>query len=261
MKCPFSFFKKKKREIQFISRIPHGDHIEPVEESTYEREWIKHSKKNLKKSIKESHPFEPVTALHRCPGIKMLLENTGFVIRAHRDFILEASGDSISFNRAVYTFTDGGTTTFSDINLMTKELSMLLHPPKGAVPLVVKLSTLWTLKAPEDLVFLFLPIPYSDDNRFTVLPGILDPLINVDISVFLWWNVPFKTDTIKKGTPLTFCLPIPRHKVYDSWSMVNDPDPDYFKKVDTQNFFNSISRFSNYEKIAEVSKKLFYGNK
>jgi len=263
-KCPVSFLKKlfkRDKKITFLSRLPHGDIIQPIEEvNIFDREWKNHSIDLFKK--KALGPAEPgqIVGLHRCPGIVSVIK-TGFIIKAHRDFYVESTGDSAKLKGKLnFESKEKGIVNIVDTGLMETDLKDYPFKPKGALPVILKIDTMWSVKCPKDIMFLFLPIPYSDDVRFSALPGVLDPLLGDSIKVFFWWFVPFKKDIIKKGTPLMQLIPISRKRIYDTWS-IDSSDPDFFQKTDTISYIRASTRICNYSNLQKSSEKLFHGTK
>lgn len=259
MKCPFSFLSSfKKREIVFHCAIPYGQHIFPIEEASIaNRSWIKNCLEWFKDYAKKAHPSQHLRSPHRCPGIKAI-GNTGFIAKAHRDVIIETTGDGKTVQ--FWDNTDMPRDQQNDTGIFEPELfgdHLEKAKPLGAIRSVLKIDLPWMITAPKDIVFIVMGVPYNDDNRFQITPGLLDPLYACQLNAVMWWMVPKGIETIKRGTPLIQLIPIKRQKVYDSWRM-QSASKEMMDKVNITTYAVASVQLANYSHLKEASNQLFY---
>ena len=258
MKCPYSLFKKN--EIVFHSKIHYGQNLYPIEEGSFQsREWYQHCLEWFKDFAKKAHPSAHLRSPHRCPGIKSII-NTGFVIKAHRDIVIETNGDGQTI--MFWDNTDLPAELQKDTGVFEPELfgdHLERAKPRGALRTLVKIDLPWLIEAPRDIVFLVTSVPYSDDDRFQIAPGLLDPLYALETNAVFWWMVKEGVETIKRGTPLIQLVPIKREKPYKSWRMQNIT-PDYQKKSDLATYALASTQIGNYNTLKIATEKTLYEN-
>ena len=115
---------------------------------------------------------------------------------------------------------------------------------------------MWHIVAPKGIKFLFLPLPYPDSFEFYNAPGILDPSINAEINLQLFWNVT-GSYLIKAGTPLGQLIPLTEKKYDFICRDMNTNDENWLRKFDfyKKHSFNRILHIRN--KIKEMYEKHF----
>jgi len=234
--CIFSkLINKFRNKITFHHKAKYGHHQDKIVESrTIKREWQQKALKDCQYKIRDAAPFgaRPATAA-KCLGIQDLLHE-GFVIKSHLDFAVHLSDDN-KIAEMNCNFIDGK----DPVSLMEpSQLTDYLQPPKGASKHIVRIETPWAFSAPKSVRFLVLPVFYSDDNRFNVVPGILDPLYTKDIHLMLWWFSD-KREIVKRGTPLAQLIVIPRNANI-AWEM-NDIVPE--KRTEKINFLVKSNQY------------------
>jgi hypothetical protein len=184
----------------------------------------------------------------------------GFVVKNEIEFAVETNGDDSEIKVHV---NDGeispnhSTIDESHIALFNKDLMGDYTTPMGANKVLIKIYTPWYLTAPKDVVFIVLPINYSDDNRFMSSTAIFDPVLSSQINIIIWWFVKEGYEVVKKGVPLAQLIPIQRNQLYDSWKMV-DRVPD--KMYDIMNIREKIlssSKCPYYSEYKKVSNEIF----
>jgi hypothetical protein len=171
----------------------------------------------LKKTIKGCMPFlDSLTA--------------GYLLKMPQDFyvrhnVLNEENEKDSFQTfGLYDQSQLLHTKFINLNSAldvhsTKQLdgSPLINKNKN-LPFY-KILNPWTIKTPKGYSCLFVPPLNNSDDRFSIIPGIVDTdtfpneinfpiIINGD-------KYPILEDTIKKGTPYVQVIPFKR----DSWKM------------------------------------------
>ena len=155
---------------------------------------------------------------------------------------------------------DGASFAFKSINLTTQVPNT--HPPqqvegsphaeKNKQLPFLKILNPWTIKTPPGYSCLFLPPLNNTDDRFSIIPGIVDTdtfeqEINFPI-VINGDKYPVLDTTIKKGTPYVQVIPFKR----ETWKMK-------IKPVST-NFLQKSKLFYNL-KIMHIYKSKFWRKK
>ena len=105
-----------------------------------------------------------------------------------------------------------------------------------------KISNPWKIKTPKGYSCLFVPPLNNTDDRFSVIPGIVDTdtfsnEINFPI-VINGDKYPILETTIKKGTPYVQIIPFKR----DSWKMVFKPRKQ--KEIQNSRLFYGLKIFA-----------------
>lgn len=247
--CPHTWFKK--REIVFYKDFPHFDKLNIISESsTYKREWMKKSKidfdeKLLNKKIKDRH----ITSAHRCLGINSLFEK-GFLLKNPIDFAVETQ----SYIDEPKIHQHSG---FLDFGFFSYELFGKYNSLKNCNKNLIKISNFCLVDSPKDIVFLVLPVFYSDDNRFMSCAGILDPVLSREVSIILYWFCENSYDIVRKGTPLAQLIPFPRNMVCDSWRMSDNIPINIHKTKYLQSHLSNATMCPFYSEYKKISNDIY----
>jgi len=141
------------------------------------------------------------------------------------------------------------------INLNYQE-KIEIHPPKqlkGSPYLeknknfpIHKIMNPWIIKTPPGYSTLFVPPLNNTDDRFSIIPGIVDTdTFNIEVNFPIVFNgdkYPSLTTTLERGTPYVQLIPFKREK----WKMkVTKRDEQKFKK---DKFFMQQFIINNYKK-------------
>lgn len=247
-------FNRQKSWVKFYSLIPNGELLTPIlPTNKIKRTWLDTAKQKFKKEYKNSltNNQYQIRSIHKCPGINELI-NRGVVLTAHRDFTFKIFDNNMpgSFDQPVGLrhWRNKENLTHDSAVLSSEIFSDFYNNPIGTSKHIVKITLPWMVECSDDLCLLVGPVPYSEENRFMCLSGILDPGINSTISAFLWWfNDSKKEDVIKEGTPLMHMMFINK-KENIPWSMheVND---DVLKRQKTKDYYTETHRVVNYENL------------
>jgi hypothetical protein len=235
VKTSMIFRKKKKPFIRFYSIEAGVDVIHPVYPATQlKRPWMQCPVDNKE----GSHLGE--TRL--CPGIR-LLTGAGWILPAPADFKIKTNGDRSSWEWTSSTlFKNGisGEDGYISAHSPSQTVPILDNPEKS-LSSAIKIDTPWRLECSDDILLLQLPVPYNNEPRFTVQPGLIDPEYTHNLNVQLVWNVLNGEEWVTSGTPLVHYIPIPRSFMNASnFDVVVDSANDHDKERESA--FHYIQR-------------------
>ena len=104
------------------------------------------------------------------------------------------------------------------------------------------------MQAHPDLVFIQMPIPYWDEDRFTPPVGIVDPSYSYEINLQLFWHKVEEGEyLIKAGTPL--CQWVPVHRSFLSNRNI-DFHCETANEADFEN--NAIMEYQRHKSFMEM---------
>jgi hypothetical protein len=108
-----------------------------------------------------------------------------------------------------------------------------------------KISNPWKIKTPKGYSCLFIPPLNNSDDRFSIIPGIVDTdTFSNEINFPIIINgdkYPVLETTIKKGTPYVQIIPFKR----DSWKMIFKPRLQ--KEIQNSKLFYGLSLLNIYK--------------
>ena len=94
-----------------------------------------------------------------------------------------------------------------------------------------------------------MPLAFSDENRFSVIPGLLDGSHGVlQLNVQLLWHQKKGSTVIKRGTPISQYIPIKKTE-FDFSSRDADEGE---KKLVLQSLIDTTQFVSNYNETRNV---------
>lgn len=203
-----NFFRKEPKVI-FQATLPGVDTIMPIIPAReYKPKWLAAARADFSKQIAGGYPPRPVNSPHKCPGIVDLL-NTGWIIRAWQDMTIETNGDGENFQwRSVVSGLDFR--TIGDIGYLPGGMLLDYLPKRiDTLKTIIKFQAPWLVTVPKGYSLLFIPMLYSDDARFTNAPGVLDPGMDRQLNIQVFWHVLNGTEVIRAGTPLAHVVLVP----------------------------------------------------
>ena len=235
------------KEIKFIASKEYIDVSEVLPEPSKLNIplWYKELKHSIKmKTIKGCMPFLDTLT-------------TGYVIRMPADYYI---GHNIKKEKVRYT--QGYTELHDENNFLIKDTNinrpsaLESHSPDQLgkkCPFVDKNKSLdfhkllnpWVIRTPPGYSCLFLPPMNNSDDRFSIIPGIVDTdtfeheinfpiIINGD-------KYPVLETVVEKGTPIAQVIPFKREK----WKMVIETEPLINKEKRT--FSQQLKMFNVYK--------------
>lgn len=201
------FFTPEKQQIKFVCFIPEVAKTMPiVPASKVNFNWARKAAEDFKQKKEAAGPAGSVRHIARCPGIIKIAKN-GWVQRSWQDIYIQTDGS-------------GGFAWATPMNQSNVETGhefkwdYLAHHSadsvepyglikNGTLPTIVKIQSPWAVYIPKGYYLMCIPIPYSDDPRFTATIGLLDgdhgPIF---LNVQLYWHCLNSKEVIPAGTPL-----------------------------------------------------------
>ena len=143
----------------------------------------------------------------RCPGIASIFTK-GWIQKSYQDFVIKTNGDEESFaweseidqHIEVKGIFFGDYVSFHSAD----QLADFKKFPPGTLKTMIKIHSPWFVEIPKGYSLLVMPVPYSDESRFTAATGILKG--NQFLNVQLYWHCLNSTEVVKAGTPLNQML-------------------------------------------------------
>ena len=140
----------------------------------------------------------------KCPGIASIV-NEGWVMRSSMDIQIKTNGDGKNFWWATsedQIKTEAGASFLGHyIHFHDPEqLMQFQEKTPNTLETVIKIQTPWFVEVPKGYSLLLMPLPYSDDKRFTAAMGLLRG--NQPLNVQVFWHCLNSEEIIPAGTPL-----------------------------------------------------------
>ena len=161
----------------------------------------------------------------------------GYILKMPQDMNIRHNIPNIEKDNALDTFQQASLRGLGDVlkmkglNLNSEYIEVHPNSQLGGCPLNKKNSDLpfhkiqnpWTIKTPPGYSCLFVPPLNNSDDRFSIIPGIVDTdTFNVEVNFPIVMNgdkYPKQELFIKKGTPYVQIIPFKR----DNWKMKITP--------------------------------------
>jgi len=202
-----------------------------------------------------------------CPALTTLFD-TGWVMTTPADFLIKQDGKGEDFGWLSQVMFDTGGPTYVKAHAkeQTEGMRNLVNPYAPVSDMVIKLELPWRIQAHPDIVFLQIPVPYWDEDRFSVPTGIVDPAYSYEINLQMFWHKIEEGEyLIKAGTPLAVWIPIERkHLSNDTYDVIiesaNDEDRRNNKIMDYNRYmrFTEMTtlkeRIDNQKRVLELNK-------
>lgn len=197
----------KSPKIKFACLIPGVEKSMPiVQASKINYNWARQAAEDFKKKRDTAGVGGAVRHIARCPGI-IKVAKTGWVQRSWQDIVIQTNGTGgFSWSTPINQATAATDHEFK-WDYVSHHGADSIEPygliKSGTLPTIVKIQSPWVVYVPKGYYLMCLPIPYSDDARFTATVGLLDgDLGPVFLNVQLYWHCLNSKELIPAGTPL-----------------------------------------------------------
>ena len=265
-------FKKKKPWVRFYSIDPGVAELQPwVPAAKLHRKWrtqaLKEGASKEKRCpyLRVTKLWERMTAEMRgedntpelyehavtCPALRDVMDS-GYVLKCPADILIKTDGTGVNFEwisqMKFCTSISPGKYVTAHIPQQTEGMRHLIDQNKDVLDWTIKLELPWRVQAHPDLVFIQMPIPYWDEDRFTPPTGIVDPAYSYEINLQLFWHKIEEGEyLIKAGTPL--CQWVPVHR-----SFLSNRNIDFYCETANEADFenNAIMEYQRHKSFMEM---------
>ena len=251
-----STFFRKKQDIRFWSIISAVKTLYPITTSKeLKRGWIPVEKEDFKSRQSKCpvHALARVFSINKCPAIHGIM-NTGFIVYAPADFKVHTNGDESTIlftNTNIFPYAEYVTTHDEEVAQW-----LMRQTPNYIFPKVIKVNTPWRVTSSKDIVFLQLPVYFNDEDRFTAVSGIMDPMMSHEINIQLFWHIKEGDTCIKAGTPLCQYVPVSRSLLQSPNYIIDDMSPRDGKMEDEYLYMRSTTFSENMDFPTRVSRMM-----
>lgn len=243
----FNFLKKK---LVFESTIAGMDKLMPIiPAKDYKHPWVSKALDDFAQIRSQpNYGMERMMHTARCPGI-FKLQRHGWILRTWQDIVIETNGDGENFSWS----------TPFDQRFANEEEYVGSHPPdqlhqymnhwpQNTLKSLVKIHTGWRCVVPKGYYLMEMPVPYSDENRFTTVPGYFTREAGpAQMNVQLMWHVIEGKTLIKAGTPISQYILVPKEQFEIEVKTIGEEANihDIFKLSDSQRFVKNYNDVKN----------------
>jgi hypothetical protein len=258
----FNLFKSKPT-VEFFSLIPSVTKLAPIQPAyNFKPKWFETATKEFVGITKQTNfGTEKLVHTAKCPGIYNLIRY-GWVMTTWQDIIIKTNGDGQSFewrSPVNHNKLEGGKDIGDVVGFHPSHQLADYHEVAWADSLtcVLKINTPWRVIVPKDYYLLEGPLPYSEETRFTTLPGFFSQDHGVSqLNVQLKWHALNGETLIKAGTPIAHYMLVPKNQ---AGLKVSDATPKQQQAEDVTQAEISRRFVSDRGKSKCVFAKLFGG--
>jgi hypothetical protein len=206
----------KRPKLEFFSLIPEVTKLAPIVPA-YEikQRWFEKVTEDFVNKTKEPN-FGHTPFIHtaKCPGVFNLMRY-GWIMTTWQDIIIKTNGDKQTFE---WRSAVDQKKRFNKIEVGD---AVGYHPASqfsdyqggwdDSLNCILKIQTPWRCIVPKGYYLLEGPIPYSEEKRFTTVPGFFSQEYGVSqMNVQLKWHVLNGETLLKAGTPIAHYMLIPK---------------------------------------------------
>jgi len=285
-----NLFKKKKPWVRFYSVMPGVSDLHPwIPARKLHRPWRTNAIKENYKSETRCPVMRVKSAWERsvaeinnsildqpgyfnhavtCPAITSVMDS-GYVMVCPADIIINLDGSGINFDWvSQQVFGRNNSYVKAHIPDQTEGMRHLVDQNKEVLDYTIKMETPWRVQSHPDLVFIQMPIPYWDEDRFTPPTGIVDPSYSFEVNLQLFWHkIEEGTYCIKAGTPLCQWVPISRKllnqrnvemicETQNEWDIENNDIMEYQRHKSFMELDNLKDRIKAHKVILALNKNI-----
>ena len=146
-----------------------------------------------------------------CPALHQGMDN-GYILPCPADFVIHLDGDgNFEWKSTMQFYGDRYIT--AHVPQQTDGMRNLVseNKNKDVLDYTIKMETPWRIQAHKDIVFIQIPVPYWEDDRFSIATGIVDPRYSYEVNMQMFWHKLEPGEyLIKAGTPLAQWIPVNR---------------------------------------------------
>jgi hypothetical protein len=140
-----------------------------------------------------------------CPGVQDYL-SSGYILPLWSDYVVTVNERGFSWDTPDERIIE----TFDPVQWDT------CPRPEGESQWVLKLRSPWCIVTPPGWSTLLLPTWFHRDERFSIMPGVVDTDRHSPIIVVMTWRCPVgEPQLLRAGSPLVQLVPFPRQRHQD----------------------------------------------
>ena len=272
-------FKKKKKWVRFYSVQDGVSALQPwIPAKQLKRPWVKDALKKYygkdsacpvmkvkklfqhhKQVLQYGQGEENYDGLFQhaatCPALSELFQS-GWILTSPTDFVISQDGKGENFSWVTQVmFRKDKAFINAHAPEQTEGMVHLVNQQKPTNAMVVKLELPWRVQAHKDVVFVQMPIPYWDEERFSVPTGIVDPSYSFEVNLQLFWHSIEEGEyLVKAGTPLAQWIPVHRSRLNnDEFDVIiedaNDEDHKNNRVMDFNRFMHFVEMTTLKQRI------------
>jgi hypothetical protein len=238
----------RKPKIEFINETPGVAEMMPlIPARDYKHPWaIKalNDFSEIRKDPKWRHKNFIHTA--RCPGI-FTIQRHGWIMRTWQDIVITTNKDD-SINFSWLCARNQESISYHSPNQLA---DFWEEWPADTLRTIIKINTGWRCNVPKGYYLMEMPLPLSEENRFSVIPGFFPRDAGpASMNVQLMWHVLDGETLIKAGTPIAQYILVPKEQLDFTCRDAVPTD-----KLALSDLYDASRFVKNYNEV----KKLFGG--
>jgi hypothetical protein len=199
--------KRRRPSIEFVTTQQHvAEMFPPVPAARCVPEWWKKTPGFVPEE-KRSFPHLRLrrdSTIKSCPGIADYLA-LGYILPLWADVLISARDDGFDYEL---------TCKSNEIAVFAPHTLGPAFPRRpGDHTYVLKVTMPWKLRTPRGWSAMLLPPPYSEETRWSVMPGVVDSDRLPTINFIAEWHMPLgHAELLKAGLPLLHVIPFRRRE-------------------------------------------------
>ena len=238
---------KRDPKITFVNEIEGVAGLMPmIPAKMHRNRWVDAAARDFAQVREDPHwTHNKMIHTARCPGI-FSLQRHGWILRTWQDIEITTWGDGVGFLWKAATGIGGDA-----VGHHSPEQLANFHEtwPENTLKTLVKIHTGWRCNVPKGYYLMEMPLPLSDEHRFTAVPGYFSREAGpASMNVQCLWHVMTGSTLIKAGTPIAQYILVPKDQ------------PDYECRDATQEDGLKLSHLYDASKFVKnygEVKKLF----
>jgi hypothetical protein len=247
------FFNTPKLKVEFVNIVPGVSDLMPIiPAKEIKHKWVSKAAQSFANYRKEPNWNTHFSRNHtvRCPAI-FLTQRTGWVLRAWQDFVIETNGSDVGFTYRYPTEFKKLADPHISWHSTEQYYDFMESWRPDTLHTIIKYHSGWRAYIPSDYFLLEMPVGFSDENRFTVIPGLFDGDQGVfQLNVQMLWHQKNGSTLIKRGTPISQYILIKKTEV----DFVCRDAEENEKKLELHQLVDSTQFIRNYKESKNIFK-------
>lgn len=205
-----NWFRRSKPILEFVNETPGVAELMPLTlAKEFRHPWVERAMRDFAKTREDptwTHKKFAHTA--RCPGI-FSLQRHGWVMRTWQDIVITTNkADPENFSWLCARSQD-----YVSHHPSHQLADYWSQWPETTLRSVIKIHTGWHCLVPEGYYLHEMPLPLSEESRFTTIPGFFSREAGpAPMNVQLLWHVMDGETLIKAGTPIAQYVLVPKEQ-------------------------------------------------